>query len=105
MSADPTAEVMCMGVNKGAQRFFVKPVVDDDLKDIYEFCEWWKRNKDNNTAPQINRSCQENQRIVDNHNGNVSLFGSENIDGDSTTGKNLVIRDYNILIRSLAVNV
>ena len=44
MLADPRAEVMCMGVNKGAQRFLVKPLVDDDLKDIYEFCEWWKRN-------------------------------------------------------------
>lgn len=69
---------MCMGIKNGAQRFFVKPIVAEDLKDIWQFAEWWKRNRNNNTAPctQINESSQE------------SLVGSHK-DNDNTTGKNL----------------
>ncbi|KAL1809250.1 hypothetical protein ACET3Z_026240 [Daucus carota] len=61
ISADTRAEVMCMGIKNGAQRFFVKPIVAEDLKDIWQFAEWWKRNRNNNIAPctQINESSEE----------------------------------------------
>ncbi|WOG95610.1 hypothetical protein DCAR_0414935 [Daucus carota subsp. sativus] len=78
ISADSRAEVMCMGINNGAQRFFVKPIVEDDLKDIWQFIEWGKRNRNNNTirGTQINESSEESRTVIDSHK-----------DNDNTTGK------------------
>nr|XP_017246395.1 PREDICTED: two-component response regulator ORR25-like isoform X2 [Daucus carota subsp. sativus] len=71
ISADTRAEVMCNGLKNGAQRFLVKPVMADDLKDIWQFAKWWKRTKNIISAPpsQISGSSQESVTMVDSHNG------------------------------------
>lgn len=92
---------MCNGLKNGAQRFLVKPVMADDLKDIWQFAEWWKRTKNIISAPpsQISGSSQESVTMVDSHNGNynISLYvffslASESTHLDNTTGKNLQVR-------------
>ncbi|WOG95496.1 hypothetical protein DCAR_0414818 [Daucus carota subsp. sativus] len=101
ISADTRAEVMCNGLKNGAQRFLVKPVMADDLKDIWQFAKWWKRTKNIISAPpsQISGSSQESVTMVDSHNGNynISLYvffslASESTHLDNTTGKNLQVR-------------
>ena len=94
ISADTRAEVMCIGIKNGAERFFVKPLVANDFKDIWQFVEWWKRTRSNNTTPltQINGSSEESRTtVIDSHrdNDNNTLSGN-------TTGKNLEARATNI---------
>ncbi|WOG95607.1 hypothetical protein DCAR_0414932 [Daucus carota subsp. sativus] len=78
ISADSRAEVMCMGINNGAQRFFVKPIVADNLKDIWQFVEWWKRNRNHNTAPgtQINGSSEESLTLIGSHKDKDNTIGA-----------------------------
>ncbi|XP_074335136.1 two-component response regulator ORR25-like isoform X2 [Apium graveolens] len=65
ISSDSTPELMYNGIQSGAQYFLLKPIVAEDLKNIWMFSVWWKRNS-------INRTSQEN---ADGHNA----FSSNNI--------------------------
>ncbi|XP_017245390.1 two-component response regulator ARR12 [Daucus carota subsp. sativus] len=81
ISADTRAEVMCIGIKNGAERFFVKPLVANNFKDIWQFVEWWKRTRSNNTTPltQINGSSEESRTaVIDSHrdNDNNTLSGN-----------------------------
>lgn len=49
-------------MQSGAQFFLVKPIVAEDVKNLWQFAEWWKRTRDNRASPisEINRTSQEN---------------------------------------------
>lgn len=124
ISADGSEEVMLTGAKNGAQYFLVKPIEARDVKEIWQFIEWWNRNKNKCTSvvTQISESASNRgvERVDhDNGHGNNVDAGDAlsshtkskagmNVDGadaeatigsvgDETTGKNLVIRDDKII--------
>ncbi|KAK1364913.1 hypothetical protein POM88_040474 [Heracleum sosnowskyi] len=52
MSADITEADTAL--ENGAQRFFVKPIKADDVKEIWQYSLWWKTIKSNSTARVTN---------------------------------------------------
>ncbi|KAK1369114.1 hypothetical protein POM88_035206 [Heracleum sosnowskyi] len=62
ISSDSKVEVLSKGFQSGAQFFLVKPVVAEDVKNIWQFSEWWKCNINKRVSPisEINRLSQEN---------------------------------------------
>lgn len=73
---------------KGAQRFLVKPIGANDVKDIFQYSLCWKANRSNSTAS-----------IIQHHNGHDNYINArdgassatKNTTGHETSGKNLVI--------------
>lgn len=72
---------------KGAQRFLVKPIGDDDVKDIFQYALWWKANKKSSSAPIT----QHHTGLDINASEGASSATRNTTTGRETSGKDLVI--------------
>ncbi|KAK1374483.1 Two-component response regulator ARR-B family [Heracleum sosnowskyi] len=90
ISADRSADVMCMGMKNGAQFFLVKPTEANDLQNIWQFSVWWNANKNKSTpiVTEINESSQGGVEMVHHHKSlknNINAGALSSAAGEPTT--------------------